>query len=520
MFLRALFLAALTLSWSQTEASLGSTYTAAVYEHHPVLNPQPWLASSRLAALQHVKKNLDVYEEQAALAAQQGAQILVFPEDGLQGFKFSRSSISSYLESIPDPQQETWNPCTEPGRHDGTEVLQRLSCMARRNGIYLVANMADVQPCPLPSDPSAPCPPDGHWQFNTNVVFRYTVNTSVTPMMLVLCLSLSRSSEGALVARYHKNNLYFEAAFDAPPRPEVVTFETPFAGKFGLITCFDILFDRPTLTLLEQGVRQLIFPAAWMNQLPLLDLIQFQRAFSLGSNITLLSPNIRSDALLMTGSGIYWPSGAVYHHARLGDPEEGKLLVASVPLLEPLGQNTSEIYSSPAPGYCRRDGCPASPPYFTSTMMHDPFKFVLLSDLEGELGVCDGAFCCHLQYTLSPQEGDQELYALGVFAGTHTVNGRYAVQDGAGAAREPGEDSRRWRDHETRKHVGRSGHRMPVRTPVPPGQGQSGRRLKSRGNTSVTHPPSNFVSQSETQKLSQSETSTVFESEFNNEPSP
>ncbi|KAM9824095.1 biotinidase [Neosynchiropus ocellatus] len=406
MFLRALSFVALTLSLSQTEARVGSTFTAAVYEHHPVLNPQPWLSSSRLAALQHMKKNLDVFEEQAALAAQQGARILVFPEDGLQGFNFSRSSISSYLESVPDPQQETWNPCTEPGRHSDTEVLQRLSCMARRNGLYLVANMADTQPCPLSSDPSSSCPPDGHWQFNTNVVF---------------------SSEGVLVARYHKNNLYFEAAFDAPPRPEVITFETPFAGKFGLITCFDILFDKPTLTLLEQGVRQLILPAAWMNQLPLLDLIQFQRAFSLGTNITLLSPNIRSDELIMTGSGIYWPSGAVYHHAQLGDPEEGKLLVASVPVLEPLGQ-TSEIDFSSTSGYCRRDGCPAMPPHFTSTMMHDPFKFVLLSDPEGELSVCDGAFCCHLQYTLSPQGVSKELHALGVFAGTHTVNGRYAVQ--------------------------------------------------------------------------------------------
>lgn len=52
----------------------------------------------------------------------QGAQILVFPEDGLYGINFSRSSIYSYLETIPDPQQESWNPCTEPGKHNNTEV--------------------------------------------------------------------------------------------------------------------------------------------------------------------------------------------------------------------------------------------------------------------------------------------------------------------------------------------------------------------------------------------------------------
>lgn len=66
-------------------------------------------------------------------------------------------------------------------------------------------------------------------------------------------LSLPPSrSDGLLVARYHKYNLYFEAAFDAPPEPEIVTFDTPFAGKFGLITCFDILFQEPTVMLTEK----------------------------------------------------------------------------------------------------------------------------------------------------------------------------------------------------------------------------------------------------------------------------
>lgn len=59
-------------------------------------------------------------------------------------------------------------------------------------------------------------------------------------------------SDGLLLARYHKYNLYFEAAFDAPPEPEIVTFDTPFAGKFGLITCFDILFQEPTVMLMEK----------------------------------------------------------------------------------------------------------------------------------------------------------------------------------------------------------------------------------------------------------------------------
>ncbi|XP_061667800.1 biotinidase isoform X2 [Syngnathoides biaculeatus] len=357
-----------------------------------------------------MRKNLAVYEEQAALAARQGAQIVVFPEDGLHGFNFSRASISGYLETIPDPQVDTWNPCVEPERFNSTEVQQQLSCMARRHNLYVVANMPDVQPCPLKSDPTSSCPADGRWQFNTNVVFR---------------------SDGLLVARYHKQNLYFEEAFDTPPQPEIISFDTPFAGKFGLFICFDILFYEPKVTLHERGVRQMIFPTAWMNQLPLLDSVQFQRAFSLGAGVTLLAANIRNDRLIMTGSGIYTPFGATYHHAQSGDPEEGRLLVARIPVLGGAAEYGKVEETATDSGYCHHDDCPSSPlpsSTFTSTMMYDPFKFALLNGTEGNLRVCDGTFCCRLQFQRSPQTKSDELYALGAFTGKHTVNGVYAVQ--------------------------------------------------------------------------------------------
>lgn len=54
---------------SQTAAD--SSYVAAVYEHRLVLNPEPRVLVSRPAALRHVRENLDIYEEQAARAAQQ-----------------------------------------------------------------------------------------------------------------------------------------------------------------------------------------------------------------------------------------------------------------------------------------------------------------------------------------------------------------------------------------------------------------------------------------------------------------
>ncbi|KAK6327725.1 hypothetical protein J4Q44_G00033710 [Coregonus suidteri] len=345
----------LTRAGDKTEGTPDPSYVAAVYEHRVILNPEPHVPLSRDAALKHMMRNLKVYEEQAARAAEQGAQIIVFPEDGIHGFNFSRLSISGYLETIPDPLTEDWNPCTQPDRHNHTEVLQSLSCMARRHQLYL---------------------------FNTNVVFR---------------------SDGSLAARYHKQNLFFEKEFNTPPRLEVVTFDTPFAGRFGVFTCFDILFHDPTVRLLEQeGIRQMVYPTAWINTLPLLTAVQFQRAVSLGANVTLLAANLRHDSKAMTGSGIFTPSTSIYHHAfhPPGEPEDGKLLVLRIPVLDSDWLATQKQ----AKGQGETGG------------------------EEGQLTVCDGPLCCHLQYRRSPQGGNTELYALGAFAGNHTVYGRFALQ--------------------------------------------------------------------------------------------
>lgn len=61
----------LTSAVVQTGPVLDSSYVAAVYEHNLILNPDPRVPLSRPAALQHMQKNLDIYEEQAAQAAQQ-----------------------------------------------------------------------------------------------------------------------------------------------------------------------------------------------------------------------------------------------------------------------------------------------------------------------------------------------------------------------------------------------------------------------------------------------------------------
>ncbi|KAM9493461.1 biotinidase [Clarias gariepinus] len=408
-------------------------YTAAVYEHRVHLNPDPKVVVGRNAALQHMNQNLEVFKRQATAAAEQGAQILVFPEDGIHGFNFTRASIAAYLETVPDPVAVKWSPCADPDRFQNTEVLQRLSCMAQKNSLFLVANMPDCQPCNSSVDPL--CPADGRYQFNTNVVF---------------------SDNGTIVARYHKQNLYFEAEFDTPPKCEYVTFTTPFAGRFGVFTCFDILFRDPAVTLVEDmGIRQFVFPTAWMNQLPLLAAVQFHRSFSYSAGVTLLAANLRSAAFGMTGSGIYTPWHALYHHD-ISKSEVGKLLVLRVPVLDPLllgdAPERARLKLVPFSGFPRVDigkelevrhfqigsdsefclkedlSCNKSSSPFTSTMMYDKFTLVLLHGKEGNLTACDGSFCCHLLFQRMNSTSEEEMYALGAFKGLHGVHGTYYLE--------------------------------------------------------------------------------------------
>ncbi|XP_025105460.1 vascular non-inflammatory molecule 3-like isoform X2 [Pomacea canaliculata] len=227
------------------------TYRASVFAHRPLL-PSETFPVSRTIAVKNMMKNVVIYRQQAQHAAKQGAQIIVYPEDGLYGYLFNRVTIKPYLEPIPDPWQVLpWVPCTDPGRVQPSDIMVQLSCIARENKIYLVANMGDIKPCNTTDDVSGiPCPPDGHFQYNTDVVFDPT---------------------GRLIARYHKHNLCEEHQFDKP-EVEVVTFETPF-GRFGLFTCFDILFHDPAILLVENGITNIAFPTFWTEEYPLLNAI-------------------------------------------------------------------------------------------------------------------------------------------------------------------------------------------------------------------------------------------------------
>ena len=78
-----------------------------------------------------------------------------------------------------------------------------------------------------------------NYQYNTNVVYNKT---------------------GKLIARYHKENLFFEYQFDRPQTTEYIYFDSPF-GRFGVFTCFDIMFHDPAVALVSRyNVTNVVFP--------------------------------------------------------------------------------------------------------------------------------------------------------------------------------------------------------------------------------------------------------------------
>jgi len=85
----------------------------------------------------------------------------------------SRDQAEVFMEQVPDPHIGEWIPCNDyppPAADPDPQATQRaLSCMARDNRLYVVANIAELQRCDRAADSS--CPGDARYQYNTNVAY-------------------------------------------------------------------------------------------------------------------------------------------------------------------------------------------------------------------------------------------------------------------------------------------------------------------------------------------------------------
>lgn len=363
--------------------------------------------------------NLEVYEIAAKTARKHEADIIVFPESGLLPFsKPSREWLLSFIEDIPDPKKVVVNPCEEASKFHDLPILRKLSCIARNNHLYVVANTADFKKCDINtncirnkhSENCTSCPDDGHFFYNTNVVF---------------------NRDGTLVARYHKRHLYFEAEMNTPDFPEDAYFDTEF-GKFTTVICFDLMFKESVEALEEPGVLNVAYPTYWFDHTPFLFFATpFQQAWSMANKVNLLAANAHYPPTGSLGSGIYSPNTGALVYTNNPDGRS-KLLISSVPTLQhgsiqanDLGprrffiENGKVIQAEGEEKPVFKKEClttvlkdeAKSTDYRCNPSSVDHYQFKKLKKPEDDIEICDDNFCCSLSYQAESMDED---YFFGV----------------------------------------------------------------------------------------------------------
>ncbi|CAG2163668.1 unnamed protein product [Oppiella nova] len=379
---------------------------AAVYQHLPLGN----LTSDEPSVI--IKRNLDVFERITSIASKEGVQILLYPEDAFLSTQYPRSKVDQIAEQVPDPllahhnpcdnpskyedKVKTYrlthhNPCDNPSKYEDKVKTYRLSCLAKTNNLYIVANYVDRVECDTTPDvnncptdglecettPDVNCPADGHYLFNTAVAF---------------------GPDGALVAKYHKMQLFHEYHFNTPPTPEFIHFDTPF-GRMGLFICFDILFPSPGTDLISKyGVQTMLFPTWWVDELPFKSANQVQQGWAFTNQVNLLAANMLFRQSGSVGSGIYSGQNGPMIVSDISE-EKAHILIADIPINS---ENTGATCL--ANRYNKRiviDDLVDSSDY-------KPFELLILkgsalyrlNDQQNGAQVCNNGFCCQLDYSV------------------------------------------------------------------------------------------------------------------------
>ncbi|KAG0433367.1 hypothetical protein HPB47_019988, partial [Ixodes persulcatus] len=282
-----------------------------------------------------------------------GCDIIVFPEKGLMLGLDDRQKLSLHAEDIPDAGAL---PCLEGG--DLTPVLAALSCLARDNRIYVVANVYDHKHCP-PGRTS--CPPDGVLFYNTNV-------------------ALDRN--GTLVSRWENLSLNLCTLFVCHVKAEGHCHESEILG---VLT--GTIFFRPTS---GHGISVLL-TAQYTSQfiprhdvLPGIYSVAVQQAWSLAHGVPLLAAGVQRPPTGTLGSGIYAGGRGPLIYSYSPD-NRSKLLIANT--------------DAAAPENSRYAGDVLDVRSLTFSYMNtSAFAVASLLNASGEMLVCNGEVCCRLSY--------------------------------------------------------------------------------------------------------------------------
>jgi len=228
-------------------------YIAAVAEHTVYMGIPPDATNNNNATTNeyNLQQNLQSYINLIKLATHHKVQIIVFPEFGLTPTNGKeRSDLYPFAEHIPtvittDRKHERVEstpiiPCHNPLFQD-KPILSTISCAAKENNMIVVINMIDWIDCNSKNDKN--CPMDGHYQYNTDVIF---------------------NEQGELMTKYHKSHEFppFIGVYDQVPVPTEVTYNASFGIQFGLFICYDILFPNPAKSLRSQGIEHFLYSVA------------------------------------------------------------------------------------------------------------------------------------------------------------------------------------------------------------------------------------------------------------------
>ncbi|GFS94308.1 vascular non-inflammatory molecule 3 [Nephila pilipes] len=391
---------------------LGKDYfTAAVFEHRPQ-------NSFGKEPVEIKSANLQYYTKAIELAAEKGADIILFNEYGTFVYPRSRENFRKFAEHVPDPKKIKFNPCTEHATD--RPVLYTMSCLARKNKIYTVINLADIQPCVGSCDAdkidscSTKCPDDGVHFYNTDVVF---------------------DREGNIVARYYKMHPYFEVV---DTLDNFITFETDF-GKFGMIVCFDSVFEESVRLVKEYGIDTLLFPTYWFDDIVPFNAVEFQQSWAIANDVNFIAANTQFPATGSLGSGIYSKKDGALVYTYEPDGKS-KLLVANVrikgdsdiPDISSITVVTPNEFipkvekgeKFPKYSYEKFVG-PAKNVYEDYRCYNHTFENYTLTKLEkpsGKIEACSNGFCCSLSYSTHKLQDD---FYLAAFNGLNNVRGYF-----------------------------------------------------------------------------------------------
>lgn len=282
--------------------NLNADYVGAVVEHTVY---QPVDGESNESAL---SKNIAIYEGFISLAAKYGVQVLVFPEFGLTpGPMNERADVYPFIEKIPDPSDNVL--CSDASYAD-RPILQRISCAVQSAQRLVLINMIDNVPCDSATDSN--CPSDGHYQYNTDVLF---------------------NEAGQVAAKYHKSHEFpsLKKAYDEYGVSEV-TYKSSFGVEFGLFICYDIMFEDPPKVLRSKGITNFLYAVSQGN----IGESTIIEPWSKHNNATVLSANLGSgdrkdcSGLIVGGKALSASKYYLEGDLKASFPDEN-MLVATIP---------------------------------------------------------------------------------------------------------------------------------------------------------------------------------------------